>query len=199
MKRLLLLTLAACTTGKPNLQVEAPTNTQIQEPAPQLKTISDYAKETYPVKGWDSRYSEVIKLVNKEFPVKAPCELELFLKAIINAESGFNNKSYYLEPAPLNVNSIGFFQLSLQDAKNYGIKDMFVTEKDFENPVKNIYAAMLIMNRLQTKHPTENVWESLGRYWSCLRDDRWPKWAGKNQSGFNRVRTYLEKYGCVIN
>lgn len=179
-------------TSKPDLQVK-PLKLEVK-----AKTLNDYIKETYLVKGWDPRYGEVIKLLSPQLPIKAPCDLEIFLKAIINAESGFNNKSYYKEPAPLNRNSIGFFQLSLSDAKNYGIKGMFNSEKDFENPIKNIYLAMVIMNRLQTKHPEYNVWEALGLYWSVCRWNRYTKWKGKTQSGVNRVLDYLENNGVRI-
>jgi hypothetical protein len=190
MQKLLPLILLMAFTGKKPAPIEV-------VPTP-IKQVVDYAKETYPVKGWDSRYSEVIKLLEKEFPITVPCGTEPFLKAVINAESSFNNASYYKEPAPLNVYSIGLFQLSFHDAANYGIKDFLKAEKDLENPVKNIYLAMLIMNRLQTKYPAENSWESLGRYWSTLRDDKYPKWKGKNQSGVKRVKKYLSECGCII-
>jgi hypothetical protein len=191
MKILLALTLLMGFTKKaPAPEVKDPPI--VVQPA---KTIADYSKETYPVKGWDARYSEVIKLLEKEFPITVPCGTELFLKAVINAESSFNNASRYMEPAPLNRYSIGFFQLSLSDSKNYG-GCLFTTEKEIENPIYNLHCAMKIMNRLQTKYPALNVWASLGKYWSVLR--RAKEWPGKSQSGYNRVKSYLASNGCML-
>lgn len=188
MKYLFLL-LTACSTKV------IPTPEVTQPPVVVEKTVADYAKETYPVKGWDIRYSEVIKLLEKEFPITVPCGTELFLKAVISAESNFNNASYYMEPAPLNRYSIGLFQLSLSDSKNYG-GCMFKTEKEIENPIYNLHCAMKIMHTLQKKRPYENVWQSLGRYWSVLRREEY--WPGKPQSGYLRFKKYLENNGCTI-
>lgn len=182
----------SCTSVETPVIMQTPTPT----PTALVKTIEDYAKESYPVKGYDPRYSEVIKLLSKNYPLTLPCETELFLKAIINAESNFNNASVYKEPPPLNINSIGFFQLSLSDAKIYGCK--FKTEADIQNPILNIECAFKIFTKLSKKYPNESIWEYGGRYFSTLRWNVYPKWATKKQSGFNRIRSYLSKNGCEI-
>lgn len=168
----------------------------VKPPSEKEKTIEDWAKESYPVKGWDPRYDVVIASLLKKFPVTLPCEPVLFLKAIISAESNFNNASRYMEPPPLSQYSIGLFQLSLTDARIYG--GLFKTEKEIENPILNIDCAIKIMNKLQFNHPAESPWESLGRYWSVCRWDRYSKWKGKNQAGFKRVREYLRRNGVTL-
>lgn len=160
------------------------------------KTIADYAAATYPAKGWADDYNAMIDLLLKSYPLKTPCEPKLFLKAMAYAESSHNNSSYYMEPAPLNKYSIGLFQLSLTDAKYYPC--LFKTEKEIENPALNIDCAIKIMHKLQTKYPSESVYEQLGRYWSILRWDAYSKWVGKSQNGFIRFRKYLSENGCKL-
>lgn len=184
MKFLILLLVASCATLP-------------EVPKPKVKTIADYSAETYPVKGWDARYSEVIAMLQKQTPIESPCQsVETFLKAIINAESSFNNASRYMEPAPLSQLSIGLFQLSLTDNKNHGCT--FLSEKDIENPIKNIDCAFKIFVDLKKRLPTQNLWERGGAYWSVLRDAKWPKWKNKNQSGFIRFKKYAEANGCPL-
>lgn len=168
----------------------------IPQPIKPEKNIQDYASEAYPIRNWDPRYSEIIKLLLSTYQVKFPCNAELTLKGIINAESGFNNASYYMEPAPLNKYSIGFFQLSLSDAKYYGC--LFKTEKEIENPVYNLDCAIKIMHKLQTKYPTLSFYEAQGKYWSVLRWNKYSVWAGKTQSGWERVRKYWANAGCTV-
>lgn len=160
------------------------------------KTVEDFKKQVYPVKGWDSEYDKVLDILLKKMPLKTPCETKLFLKAIISAESGFDNSVVFREPAPLNQNSIGFFQLSMTDKRGYGCD--FTDEKSIQNPIRNLECGVMVLYKLQTINHTENIWQFGGRYFSTLRWNKYSKWSGKRQNGVNDVLTYLKGSGCAL-
>jgi hypothetical protein len=96
----------------------------------------------------------------------------------------------FREPAPLNINSVGLLQLSLSDVKNYKAEHLGITsEEDLKDPIKNLQLGLLIMSKLHQKHPTLNVYQVGGKYWSALRWNIY--WPGKRQDGFERFRKAL--------
>jgi uncharacterized protein (TIGR02594 family) len=113
-----------------------------------------------------------------------------FIKAICVAESGLDFNEVYHEPAPLNNYSVGLMQLSVSDVKNYRAERFNIkSNSDLMNPIKNLRLGTHILLTLLEKHPSENVYQAGGRYWSVLRWDKY--WPGKKQSGFERFRRAL--------
>ncbi len=109
------------------------------------------------------------------------------------AESGCSNTSVYKEPAPLNYESIGLYQLSPEDHRGYpecspNRADYFIAEKNTE--CKNA-----IEKKLRSKYPTLSYQLALGKYWSVLRG---PEWGDKQRTGFARFKSYAAKKGCVF-
>jgi hypothetical protein len=122
-----------------------------------------------------------------------PCSEEVFYWALCMAESKCNDKAVFMEPAPLNYESLGRFQLSPEDHRGYpecspNREDYFIAEKNTE-------CAYAIVKKLRAKYPNESYQKSLGRYWSVLRG---PEWGDKARSGFNRFKSYALQKGCVI-
>jgi hypothetical protein len=122
-----------------------------------------------------------------------PCSYDVFWWAVCMAESGCSNTSVYKEPAPLNYESIGLYQLSPEDHRGYpecspNRADYFIAEKNTE--CKNA-----IEKKLRSKYPTLSYQLALGKYWSVLRG---PEWGDKQRTGFARFKSYAAKKGCVF-
>lgn len=109
------------------------------------------------------------------------------------AESGGNPKAVYMEPAPLNYESIGLFQLSPEDHRGY--PKCSDKREDYFDPVKNTECKDAIVEKLRAKYPSLGYQLALGKYWSCLRG---PEWGDKQRSGFNRFKSYALQKNCVI-
>jgi hypothetical protein len=144
---------------------------------------------------WGPEYEQIILETLKLFPVKQlPCEPITTFKGIVNAESGFKKSSRYLES--FGVYSIGLMQLSVSDEKRYFCG--FKTEADVINPIRNLYCSVKVFNTLENKYPKESFYEYGGRYFSTLRWNKYKVWEGKTQSGWQRVRDYWQKNGCLV-
>jgi hypothetical protein len=104
------------------------------------------------------------------------------------AESGLDRTEVYDEPAP-TPDSVGLLQLSPSDAKNYAFPTAIKSQEDLKDPILNLQLGVWIMGCLAKKHPTENIYQCWGRYWSVLRWDKY--WPGKKQDGFKRFQTAL--------
>jgi hypothetical protein len=194
MKYLILaLTLASCVpTAKQDAPIEVvPTP---QELVDKLLAI-DPAKFPETPHWAVPEYEQIILETLKLFPVKQlPCSPIVTFKGIVNAESSFKKSSRYLES--FGVYSIGLMQLSVSDEKRYFCG--FKTEADVINPIRNLYCGVKVFHTLENKYPKESFYEYGGRYFSTLRWDRYPVWKGKTQSGWNRVRDYWKKNGCLV-
>lgn len=119
-------------------------------------------------------YDKLIIETAKANPLpKLPCDVVSFIKGIAYAESGYDPRQVYKEPASIGgMNSIGLLQLSLNDQKNYKLDCGWKTEDDLKNGASNIKCGIQIMSRLCAKHPGETILECGGRYWSVLRPTR---------------------------
>ncbi|WP_155847407.1 transglycosylase SLT domain-containing protein [Asticcacaulis sp. AC402] len=93
--------------------------------------------------------------------------------AIAKFESNYNPRKIYLEPAPLNVNSVGLFQLSYEDGFTWCVLNR--ASKSLEDPVNNIRCAIPKMARLVAKDKVVTAGstganaQGLARYWSTVR------------------------------
>lgn len=173
----------------------------VDPPAPVGRSIDELLKldtKLFPeTPYWDKEYDEIALATLKEFPVKKlPCDPLVTLVGIAKAESGLKKNSTYMEPAPLNYSSDGLFQLSIQDES--WAKCGFKTKADVRHPLRNIYCAIKIMSSYEKKWPERNFYEAQGAYWSVLRWNKFPKWAGKKQDGWLRVKKYWESQGCKL-
>jgi hypothetical protein len=68
-----------------------------------------------------------------------------FISAMARRESNFDPKARYDEPG-LAEDSIGIMQLSLSDGRIYGCA--FATERDIEDPARNLDCSVRILGRL---------------------------------------------------
>lgn len=139
----------------------------------------------------------VVKSPPVEAPVVVdnylPCSEEVFYWALCMAESRCNDKAIYMEPAPLNYESIGRYQLSPEDHRGYPEcsdkrEDYFIAEKNTE-------CAHAIVKKLRAKYPSLSYQLALGKYFSTLRG---PEWGDKARSGFNRFKSYAAQKNCII-
>lgn len=103
-------------------------------------------------------------------------------------ESGYNPLSVYHEPPPLGADSIGLFQLSYEDQKNYDLPiAISKSNNDLKNALINIDVAVFIMKQLVTENGrlagmVDGKWHGLARYWSTMRDGK---------TAFNEIKRYL--------
>lgn len=192
---LLLVIGCATTTVPPQIEVtQPPVVVETVKTALEIVNASDPSK--YPETAhWSPDYEAIVLATLKEYPVKKlPCDPIVTFKGIVNAESGFKKSSRYLES--FGVYSIGLMQLSVSDEKRYFCG--FKTEADVINPIRNLYCGVKVFNTLENKYPNENFYEYGGRYFSTLRWNKFAKWEGKTQSGWERVRKYWSNLGCEI-
>lgn len=113
------------------------------------------------------KFASGYALFTKEKKLKFWGELIL---SVMYFESGYNPKSVYHEPAPLNVDSIGLLQLSYGD--KYCPKSK--AEGDLQDPIVNIKCGVKIMANLIDKYGAISTPGNKGAaaYWSTLRESR---------------------------
>ncbi|EGF89751.1 lytic transglycosylase, catalytic [Asticcacaulis biprosthecium C19] len=93
--------------------------------------------------------------------------------AIARYESNYNPHTIYHEPAPLNVDSVGLFQLPYEDGFTWCTLNR--TAKSLEDPINNIRCAVPKMARLIAKDKVVTAGstganaQGLARYWSTVR------------------------------
>ncbi|ESQ88227.1 hypothetical protein ABAC460_16325 [Asticcacaulis sp. AC460] len=93
--------------------------------------------------------------------------------AIAKYESNYNPHTIYHEPAPLNVDSVGLYQLSYEDGFTWCTLDR--ANKSLEDPVNNIRCAVPKMAKLIAKDKVVTAGSTganamgLARYWSVVR------------------------------
>jgi len=123
-----------------------------------------------------------------------PCKAADFWYAVRVAESNDNPRSVYMEPAPLNYESIGVYQLSPEDSARYsGCSKL---RADYFDREKSEQCKDSIVAKLRRLYPTLSWSLALGKYWSVMRG---PEWGSKMRaSGWNRLKTAAASRGCVI-
>ena len=96
------------------------------------------------------------------------------ISAMVYFESGYNPKSYYMEPPPLNYHSIGLLQLSYSDAKYYKFCKLDEKKKNLEDPIVNLDCGVRILAQLIEKRGAITTPDNKGgaAYWSVLREKR---------------------------
>lgn len=88
-----------------------------------------------------------------------------FMAAIAYPESGYKVDTVFLEPAPLNKNSVGLFQLSYDDTR-HGRGCEINGEASLKDPETNIRCAVKIMrNQMEVR---KTLWPKKFYYWSVL-------------------------------
>ena len=94
--------------------------------------------------------------------------------AIARRESAYNPETVFAEPPPLNVDSVGLFQLSYEDGFSWCVLDR--SQDSLKDPLNNITCAVGEMARLVAKDgqvaagSTSSNARGLARYWSVIRD-----------------------------
>jgi hypothetical protein len=163
-------------------------------PAVTLEALLATPAADYPAKGWVPAYDKALELAAAAHPVKVPCGVAAFFKAVAVPESDWKPAEVYHEPPPLGVDSIGLLQLSVQDERGYhcGITDA----ASLKHPIRNLYCGVVIMEKLQKIYGSDNVYKAGGHYWSTLR--RAKEWPGKKQDGFNRFAKQMAAQGCAL-
>lgn len=97
--------------------------------------------------------------------------------AIAKYESNWNPTTRYMEPAPLNYESLGLLQLSYEDQKAYPFCKLDRASKNLFNPLVNLKCGVGIMARLIAKDAViakgqGSSSRGLARYWSVMRENR---------------------------
>jgi hypothetical protein len=93
--------------------------------------------------------------------------------AIVRYESNYDPRKVFREPAPLNVDSVGLFQLSYEDRLTGCVVDRAV--RSLEDPLNNIRCAVPHMARFIAKDKVVTAGSTsanalgLARYWSVMR------------------------------
>lgn len=112
---------------------------------------------------------------------------QAYFLALCEIESNFDINCTYREGYPLYYDSVGLFQLSIQDKRGY--PDIFAlveSNDDLRNGLTNARLAILILNRLYSKH--NQTYLDKYSYWSTLRVEN------KNHKRFlNLCHDYLMK------
>lgn len=91
--------------------------------------------------------------------------------SIIDPESNFDPLCVFREPAPLNKNSVGLYQLSADDPEAARVQ---CNEQCLKNPLRNIEIATQILARVVKSGQCVSckpgrTWKGGGAYWSTLR------------------------------
>jgi hypothetical protein len=89
-------------------------------------------------------------------------------------ESAFNPKASFKEPPPLNIYSMGLYQLSTPDVKYGGSCTKVSSYPALHDPIKNINCAVEILAKLVARDWVISNSKNKGgaRYWSVLRVGR---------------------------
>lgn len=122
-----------------------------------------------------------------------PCPYEDFMWALMMQESSGNPRAVYMES--FNVESLGLFQVSLQD-KGPRYKCNFTDRESVFDPKRNRDCADKILARLRVEFPNDNVWQMGGRYFSTLRHPTY--WKDARKAPFEGFKKYLTQRGCII-
>ena len=88
-------------------------------------------------------------------------------------ESGYDTETVFMEPAPLNKNSVGLFQLSYDDKRHGGGCDFSGSSRDeylLKDPLRNIRCAATIMQNQIERSGT--LWPRKAYYWSVLSSSK---------------------------
>ncbi len=99
--------------------------------------------------------------------------LSTLFVGVAGYESGYDPHHIYHEPAPLNIDSVGLFQLSYEDGFTWCAIDR--NARSLEDPINNIRCAVPKMTRLVAKDhvlaagSTSANALGLARYWSVMR------------------------------
>ncbi len=94
--------------------------------------------------------------------------------AIARRESAYKPDTVFAEPPPLNVDSVGLFQLSYEDGFSWCVLDR--AQDSLKDPLNNITCAVGEMARLVAKDGQIAAGSSgsnargLAHYWSVIRD-----------------------------
>ncbi|HEY3899129.1 MAG TPA: transglycosylase SLT domain-containing protein [Chthoniobacter sp.] len=94
--------------------------------------------------------------------------------AMAKYESSWNPADVYHEPPPLNVDSVGLLQLSVQDGGNYHLTPPVVGEDKLKDPAINLEWAVQILARLLSRDKVvassaNGKYRGGAGYWSVLR------------------------------
>jgi hypothetical protein len=94
--------------------------------------------------------------------------------AMAKYESSWNPDDVYHEPPPLNVDSVGLLQLSIQDGRNYHLTPPVSTENQLKNPDINLDWAVQILAHLLARDKVvassaNGKYRGGAAYWSVLR------------------------------
>ena len=121
-----------------------------------------------------------------------PCKEADFKWAMVETESGHNPKSVYMEA--WGEESLGLYQLSVTDSLRYeGCPN---NKQGLFNPDLNTKCAENIMSKLRILHPTENIFQNYGRYWSCVRNPKY--WPNAARIPWNNFVKYAATRGCKL-
>lgn len=93
---------------------------------------------------------------------------QAYFLALCEIESNFDINCTYREGYPLYYDSVGLFQLSIEDKRGY--PDFFIgvnSNDDLRNALTNTRIAILILNKLHQKH--NQTYLDKYNYWSTLR------------------------------
>lgn len=94
--------------------------------------------------------------------------------AIARRESAYNPATVFMEPPPLNVASVGLFQLSYEDG--FGWCNLDLASESLKDPVTNIDCAVGAMasyvkrDAVVASGSKHSDARGLSRYWSVIRD-----------------------------
>ena len=193
MKFLCTLLIVSCTQVVPPTMTVPVPPAEVYPPKPLLEDLLNSEASSWPKTGWLEEYSFTVRETLKMAPIaKLPCsDGAAVFKAMAKAESNFKRETFFMEPAPLNIYSIGLLQLSLSDQKNYKIDCKWKSEEDLKHPIRNLYCGVRILSILEKKNPTLNFYQYAGKYFSTLR--RLEFWPTKKQSGYQRFKASLDK------
>ena len=96
-----------------------------------------------------------------------------WMASISFPESGYDTETVFMEPAPLNKNSVGLFQLSYDDKRHGGGCDFSGFLRDeylLKDPSRNIRCAATIMQNQIEQRGT--LWPRKAYYWSVLSSSK---------------------------
>lgn len=123
-----------------------------------------------------------------------PCPDADFFWALAEAESGHNPKDIFEESGG-NL-SVGLYQLSIGDDKNYGVNCKFNSMEDLFDPVRNELCARTIVSVLHERHPALDYQKALGKYWAVLRGPKYPN--DYREAAWKRFVAAAKIRGCII-
>lgn len=108
---------------------------------------------------------------------------------MVRYESNFKPNTKFMEPAPLNYESIGLLQLSYEDKRGYPNCNLDRAKKNLEDPINNLDCGLKIMAKLLTRHGVLSSpdHKGLSAYWAVMR----PIKKGQPRASFNGIKQRL--------